>query len=101
MGWGAGRRRVVSGGGLAPWWGPVAVRPSGDGCLTEVEVRDDVGFGGSVGGRLVGVVGGEGIKGLGIELERGLRRSSGGGESWRGEGEIQVAEDGTDGLGFS
>jgi hypothetical protein len=80
---------------------PDAARPRAAG-LIEVEFRDRRGGGRVEGWRLVEVVGGEGIHrsdGIGVELECGLGRPAGGGESGRGVGQVEAAGDGADGPG--
>jgi hypothetical protein len=83
-------------------WRPDAARPSGAAGLIEVELRDGLGLGRVQGRRLVEVVGGERVHRsgvIGVELECGLGRSAGRGESGRGVREVEAAEDGADGLG--
>jgi len=92
------------GGGLGLLRGVVRRSPSASLVEVEVEIRKGLGVGRVESGRLVDVVGGEvllhGRDGIGIEVEGGLGRSSGGGESRRGVGQVEVAEDGACGLGI-
>jgi hypothetical protein len=66
---------------------------SGAGALIEVEVRNEIGLGRVVRGRLVEVE-----AGIGIEGEVMLGRSPGGGERRRRGGQAEAFEDGVDGL---